>query len=622
MGMSAAGDLPDLAPHIGEIARWVLGEPNRQLSNRAQLRFGHNGSVAVEIAGANRGQWYDHEAEIGGDALGLLREKGGLPNGKILDWLRDHGIPVDDRRRREVAVYAYHDEQGAVLYEAVRFEPKGFAQRRPNGVWKLGDVRRVPYRLPELLATPTDATVYVPEGEKDVERLRRLGLVAVCNSEGAGKWRSGFADYFRGRDVVILPDNDEAGHKHAAQVFANLMPVARRVRIVELPGLQSKGDVSDWLDAGGSLEELRRLVDAADPPPSAASTPLALWHFEAMRPRLDDGYLIKGLLGASTMAVLYGEAGCGKTFLAVHIGLRVAAGAECFGRRVRRTGVIYVAAEAGRGIANRIAAAKHETEFPETMPFAAITAPVDLRSDDADIEPLIATVIGANLGEPVGLIIIDTLSRVMAGGNENGSDDMGALVQHIDRLRAETGATTLLVHHSGKEASRGARGHSLLRAATDTEIEVSRDDASKTTTALVMKQRDLATAGALIFKLRQVALGMDQDGDPIASCVVDELPEEPATAPAPRRLSPQQSRALQVLAEAIDTGGQLPPPSNHIPNNMRCTTLETWRAYADKRAVSIGGESARRMAFNRASQALVDAGHVAAWDPWVWICSR
>src|SRR5204863_5294247 len=132
--------------------------------------------------------------------------------------------------------------------------------------------------------------------------------------------------------------------------------------------------------------------------------------------------------------------------------------------------VLYIAAEAGRGIENRVAAVKQQTTFPETMPFVALTAPIDLCTEEADTEKLIAAVQGVDLGVPVELIVVDTLSRVMAGGNENQPDHMGAFVRNIDRLRAATGATILIVHHTGKDTSRGARGHSSLRAATDTEI--------------------------------------------------------------------------------------------------------------------------------------------------------
>src|SRR4051794_7900973 len=210
--------------------------------------------------------------------------------------------------------------------------------------------------------------------------------------------------------------------------------------------------------------------------PSPAA--LELVHFESMRPRLGDGYLIKGLLGSGTMAVLYGESGSGKTFLALHFGLSLAGAIELFGHRVRQCGVVYIAAEAGRGIKNRVAADKHEFEFPEVMPFAAITCPVDLCTEAADTDAVIDAIRLADIGMPVELIIIDTLSRVLAGGNENAPDDMGAFVRNVDRIRADTGAAVLMVHHTGKDTSRGARGHSLLRAATATEIETTKDDVS------------------------------------------------------------------------------------------------------------------------------------------------
>jgi hypothetical protein len=165
----------------------------------------------------------------------------------------------------EVA-YSYRDEQGNLLYQVCRFPGKLFRQRRPDGAggwaWNLKDVRRVLYRLPDLLANP-DAAVYVPEGEKDVDRLFSGGLVATTNSGGAGKWRKEHAEALRGRDVVILPDNDEPGRKHAEQVARSLRRVARSVKVVELPGLPEKGDVSDWLEAGHTVAELQALAEAA-----------------------------------------------------------------------------------------------------------------------------------------------------------------------------------------------------------------------------------------------------------------------------------------------------------------------------------------------------------------------
>ena len=350
----------------------------------------------------------------------------------------------------------------------------------------------------------------------------------------------------------------------------------------------------------------------------ASADTLRLVRFADMRPKVHDGYLIKHLLGSTGMAVLYGESGTGKTFLALHIALCIAAGMGVFGRRVRRCGVVYVAAEAGRGIEIRVAAAKRESSFPELMPFAAITSPINLCTDGADLEKLIALIRAIDLGVPIGLIIIDTLSRVMAGGNENAPDDMGALVRNIDRLRAETATAVLLVHHSGKDASRGARGHSLLHAATDTEIEVTRDPATKISTARVTKQRDYETAGTFSFALRQVELGFDQDGDAITSCIVEEREPEPGSK-TKGHLSHAQGRALQLLAEAIDAAGEIPPASNHIPPATRCITENVWREYCYRGAISAGDQEAKRKAFKRAAEALVAAGRAGKWEPWVWL---
>ena len=162
--------------------------------------------------------------------------------------------------------YDFRDENKELLYQTVRYEPKDFRQRRPDGQggwdWKLNGTPRVPYRLPELLTTNQFRTVLIVEGEKDCDRLAGLGLTATTNSGGAGKWRDEYNQYFAGRKVAILPDNDEPGRRHAQQVAESLQTVGASVKIVELPGIPEKGDVSDWLDAGGTIDELRNIVNA------------------------------------------------------------------------------------------------------------------------------------------------------------------------------------------------------------------------------------------------------------------------------------------------------------------------------------------------------------------------
>jgi hypothetical protein len=177
---------------------------------------------------------------------------------------RNGHAPTD---RRITATYDYRDAQGALLYQAVRYAPKDFRQRRPDdrGGWlyHLDGVERVLYCLPELLAADPAQPVYVPEGEKDVDNLRALGLGATCNVGGAGKWRRAYSAALRGRHVVILPDHDQPGADHAEGIAQHVYGLAASVKIVKLPGLPPKGDVSDWLSAGGTTAQLTALVEAA-----------------------------------------------------------------------------------------------------------------------------------------------------------------------------------------------------------------------------------------------------------------------------------------------------------------------------------------------------------------------
>ena len=192
---------------------------------------------------------------------------------QLADRLRQIGVmaPRDGQKPspKFVATYDYADEQGNLLYQVCRLPNKAFPQRRQgdNGewVWGLGDTRRVPYRLPELLFADPGEWVYVPEGEKDCDNLALLGLVATTNSEGAGKWREELKPHLQGRKVAILPDNDAPGRAHAQDVAHKLAPLAAEVRIVNLPGLPPGGDVSDWLAQGHTAEELTALVEAAPP---------------------------------------------------------------------------------------------------------------------------------------------------------------------------------------------------------------------------------------------------------------------------------------------------------------------------------------------------------------------
>lgn len=256
--------------------------------------------------------------------------------------------------------------------------------------------------------------------------------------------------------------------------------------------------------------------------------------------------LIKGLLDAGSMAVLYGESNTGKTFVALDMAWHIAAGQSYGGMKTTQGPVVYVVAEGGRGMAKRMAALVQTRPQTAGAPLWTLSCPIDLLNPDADLVPLTRALLA--LPERPALIVLDTLSRVLAGGDENSSTDMGALVKHFDLLRAGTAAALMTVHHSGKDRARGARGHSLLRAATDTEIEIAENRIA------VTKQRDLDKSWSSPFALEPVTVARDPDGDAIVSCTVrlvsDEQAAEMAIGKGP---TPAEGAVLEAAAALAGT---------------------------------------------------------------------
>jgi putative DNA primase/helicase len=213
----------ELAEHLGgkrEGASWKALCPTHE-DRRASLSIDDkDGKVVVYChAGCKQDVVLDH-----------LRDRGlwPRPNGKTNGHMPKSQI---------VAVYDYVDESGKLHFQAVRYEPKGFKQRRPSGSggweWNLKGVRILPYRLPELIeAIAKGQKVFVVEGEKDVDNLAKAGVTATCNAGGAGKWKAEHAAFLKGADVGIIPDNDEAGRQHADIVRRSLVGVAARACIV------------------------------------------------------------------------------------------------------------------------------------------------------------------------------------------------------------------------------------------------------------------------------------------------------------------------------------------------------------------------------------------------------
>lgn len=257
-----------------------------------------------------------------------------------------------------------------------------------------------------------------------------------------------------------------------------------------------------------------------------------------------DDELVEGVIGRNAMAVIYGDSNTGKTFLAGELAACLSLQRPFLGRNTAGGVVLYLATEGVESVQMRFKAwRKHHGITPPGV--VIVQSPINLFDGDADVTAVLKLVneVESLLGEKVALIIGDTLARISAGANENSGEDMGIVLKHADAIRAATGATFLWVHHCGKDQAKGMRGWSGMRAAIDTEIEITADEATGIRTAEVTKQRDLPGKGdRLGFRLLPVDLGVNAWGTRRGSCVVE------STEPAPKR---QQARRTSEVAGAI-----------------------------------------------------------------------
>lgn len=254
--------------------------------------------------------------------------------------------------------------------------------------------------------------------------------------------------------------------------------------------------------------------------------------------------LIEDYLDQDAISILYGASNTGKTFVAIDLAYHVATGAAWIQHFTTQGSVAYLAAEGGRSARNRIQALKQHYRI-DNFPLALIPHQVNLFDSHTDLKRFVTLIHKAeqDVG-PIRLIVIDTLSRAMAGGNENDSMDMGEFVKNITFIKERFKSHVLIVHHSGKDAAKGARGHSLLRAAVDTEIEITNGLLSTT------KQRDMEFAKPIGFELKTTQLAISSKGKPITSCIVHYFDPAIRADQDNFKMEPRDTVALLALREA------------------------------------------------------------------------
>lgn len=340
-------------------------------------------------------------------------------------------------------------------------------------------------------------------------------------------------------------------------------------------------------------------------------------NLSSINPDFNQLFLVDKYLQPNGMTVVYGPSGSGKTFFVVNLALHIALGREWNGKPVTPGLVIYIAAEGAWGIKKRIKAFKDYHKIHDG-PFALIPCPINLLDPKKHVKELLEIVKNCEkeFGQKAAMIVVDTLARAMGGGNENSVEDMGAFVETIDFLRKSTKAHLLIIHHSGKDIAKGARGHSSLKAATDTEIEINK------LTATMMKQRDMDMAAPIEFKLEVITIGHEPSGAPVHSCVV-----VPSNASAVKDFSQAQldpstlaGKGHKALLNALDWNPQPAPDDLELGEEALVVSLDDWReqfyqlAYPGKEK-----QKSWNVAFTRMVNSLSISKHAKTKDIWAWI---
>jgi putative DNA primase/helicase len=408
--------------------------------------------------------------------------------------------PMTQRGQQQPeAVYDYHDERGNLRFQVVRFPGKQFRQRRPNGAsgweWNLKAVDRVLYRLPEVTAAvKRGEQIFIVEGEKDADRLCSLGFIATTNAGGAGQWQDNYTEVLAGADVVIFPDNDEPGRKHGKEVEESLRDTARTVKVIRLPGLDDKGDVSDWLNAGGSIEKLQEIV--AGTPAVFGRTPSVLRLADVERE--ETVWLWHERIPLGKLTLVEGDPGLGKSWLTLVLAANITKGwplPDDGDNPIPRepANVILLSAEDGAGdtIRPRLedAGADLERVFLLTGskedPDAGISLERDLDLLDMTAERV----------KPL-LVVVDPLQAYLgAGVDMHRSNETRPVLAALARFAERHGCAVIIVRHlrkaSGDKAIYRGMGSIDFTGAARSVLRVGQDPNDEKTRVIVQVKTNL-----------------------------------------------------------------------------------------------------------------------------------
>lgn len=399
---------------------------------------------------------------------------------------------------------------------------------------------------PELkeIKSALDAIPNSGDSELDYDQWRNIVFAVHSGTDGSDEGLA-LVHEFSGRsakhDATFL---DERVWPYARSDRDSGITVKSLYHAARLHGWQEgiAGDFSVVTAAGGASESTTQGSVAGNQQQRFRVIPA-----DVFAVRKHASWIIKNVLPRAELGVVFGESGSGKSFFTLDLVAAIARGEVWRGYTTTQGSVIYIAAEGANGFRNRLTAYQEHTGVQlDTLPLGVIAdAPNLMVLEDArDLNNSIVA------HGPVSVIVIDTFSQVMPGANENAGEDVGRALAHCKLISQKTKAMVLLIHHSGKDSTKGARGWSGLRAAADVEIEITRSEHDRVAT--ITKLKDGEDGAEFGFKLVQVPVGLDEEGDVITSCVVEH---GAAVMKDKRKREPKGSVERLVLRTVLDCLG-------------------------------------------------------------------
>jgi hypothetical protein len=331
-------------------------------------------------------------------------------------------------------------------------------------------------------------------------------------------------------------------------------------------------------------------------------------------------WLIKGLMPARGLLVLYGRPGSGKSFLALDVALHLAAGRPWGGVATRQSGVIYVASEASQGMRKRVVAALEHHGMSRSLPFALVTVAPDLGQRDNSASRLAEEILEQiPKGFNPGLIVLDTLARSMVGADESGATGMGVFIENAEALGRALNALVMPIHHMGKDRDKGMRGSSALLGAADAVWEIPPEGGRRLT---VVKMKEDADNVSVPFKLCPFTVGHDHEGTAITTCVVSIGAKEAEVAQSAvdvaKGVSGSTDAFSLTLKTVIETHGQCVQRFRHIPKEVKAirqADLVTFTEFAP----GAGSAKSRQSIIGRQIREMENAGRVERHKGYVWL---